>query len=543
MQRKLLVAAMATALVGQLLFVPTASATPGDATDAQIARIVNEGLSHSQAMSNASELMDGIGPRLTNSENFDKAADWALGKFRTYGLVNIHKESYPFGVNWNLDGWNAKMVQPRPITMRSIPVAWTPPTNGTITAPVILAPMSKKEHFDKWRGKLAGKIVLVSLPGEASQSEKGQFHRLDGKELSELDKYDLPGDDLEPYKGFTKSVDFARELSQFLKGEGAVAMVRKSYRENGLVSGEGYNIDPAKRLELPFMELSSEDYRRLARLEVAGKPPVVSLEITTHTNDADTTADYLIADIAGSDSKAGYVMAGGHFDSWIAADGATDDGVPSVIVIEAARIIKSLGVQPKRTIRFALWSGEEQGLLGSIAYIEKHLATRPVDRNAHGVERFAKWTTQFPITKGPDYDQLKAYFNLDNGAGKIRGIYAENNVAAEPLLKKWLSPFNGMGAGTVVGSRTGGTDHEYMQAVGLPGFEFIQDPLDYGSRVHHSNIDTLDHAPPDDVRQAATVLAAMLWQAANSDAVLPRPPLPTAPSKSNPFKVDDPDKI
>lgn len=537
MQRKLL--AVATALV---LFAQPSWAAPADATDAQIARIVNEGLSHSQAMANASELMDGIGPRLTNSENFDKAADWALGKFRGYGLSNVHKESYPFGVNWNLDAWDAKVLQPRAITMRAIPVAWTPPTNGTITAPVILAPISKKEHFDKWRGKLAGKIVLVSLPGEASQSEKGQFHRYDSKELADLDKYDLPNDELEPYKGFTKSVAFARELSQFLKAEGAVAMVRKSYRENGLVSGEGYNIDPAKRLELPFMELSSEDYRRLARLETTGKPPVISLAIAAHTNDADTTADYLIADIAGSDPKSGYVMAGGHFDSWIAADGATDDGVPSVIVIEAARIIRSLGVQPKRTIRFALWSGEEQGLLGSIAYIEKHLATRPVDRNAYGVERFAKWTTQFPITKGADYDQLKAYFNLDNGAGKIRGIYAENNVAAEPLLKKWLSPFNGMGAGTVVTSRTGGTDHEYMQAVGLPGFEFIQDPLDYGSRVHHSNIDTLDHAPPDDVRQAATVLAAMLWQAANSDAVLSRPPLPTAPSKSNPFKVEDPDK-
>lgn len=537
MQRKLLAAATALFLIAQ----PMRSAH-ADATDAQIARIVDEGLSHSQAMANASELMDGIGPRLTNSENFDKAADWALGKFKAYGLSNVHKESYPFGVNWNLDGWSAKMVQPRTIAMTAMPVAWTPPTNGAISAPVILAPMSKKEHFAKWRGKLAGKIVLVSLPGEASQSDKPQFHRFDGKELADLDKYELPSDELEPYKDFTKSVSFAYELSQFLKAEGALAMVRKSYRENGLVTGEGYNIDPAKRLALPFMELSSEDYRRLARLEIAGKPPVISLEIAAHANDADTDADYLVADIPGSDAGAGYVMAGGHFDSWIAADGATDDGVPSVVVIEAARIIQSLGVKPKRTIRFALWSGEEQGLLGSIAYIEKHLATRPVDSNAYGVERFVKWTTQFPISKGPDYDRLKAYFNLDNGAGKIRGIYAENNVAATPLLKKWLAPFDGMGAGTVVAGRTTGTDHQYMQAVGLPGFQFIQDPLDYGSRVHHSNIDTLDHAPPDDVRQAATIMAAMLWQAANSEAVLPRPPLPTAPSKANPFKVEDPDK-
>ena len=530
--------------VAAALFIATAplqAADPG-AADAQIARIVDEGLSHSQAMANASELMDGIGPRLTNSENFDRAADWALGKFRSYGLSNVHKESYPFGVNWNLDGWSARMLEPRAIVLRAMPVAWTPPTSGTITAPVILAPMSKQEHFEKWRGKLAGKIVMVSLPGTASSSEKPQFHRYDGKELAELDAYTLPSDDLDGYRAFNKRTEFPLELSRFLKREGAVAIVRKSYRENGLVSGEGYQIDPANALELPFMEVAIEDYRRLARLETAGKPPVVSLEIAAHTNAADTTADNLVAEIPGSDPAAGFVMAGGHFDSWIAADGATDDGVPSVVVIEAARIIQQLGVKPRRTIRFVLWSGEEQGLLGSIAYIERHFATRPVDTSRYGTARFEEWAQRFPITKGPEYGELKAYFNLDNGAGKIRGIYAENNIAAEPMLRKWLSPFGAMGAGTVVASRTGGTDHEFMQAVGLPGFQFIQDPLDYDTRVHHSSIDTLDHAPPDDVRQAATVLAAMLWQAANSSEVLPRPPLPTAPSKSDPFKVEDPDR-
>jgi hypothetical protein len=524
-----------------LLALPL-QAVHADATDAQINRIVDEGLSHSQAMRNASELVDGIGPRLTNSENFDKAAEWALAKFRGYGLTDAHRESYSFGANWNLDSSTATMIEPRVKEMTAIAVAWSPATNGEVSAPVILAPMSKKEHFEKWRGKLAGRIVMVSLPGEASQSDRPMFRRYSDKDLAELDTYDLPDDDLEPYKDFAKRPEFELALSRFLKAEGAVAMVRKAGRENGLVSGEGYNIDPANRLALPFMELSSEDYRRLARLETAGKPPVVRLTIAARTDKADIEADNLVASIPGSDPKAGYVMAGGHFDSWIAADGATDDGVPSVIVIEAARIIQSLGVKPKRTIRFVLWSGEEQGLLGSIAYIEKHLATRPVDANAVGLDRFAQWTAAFPIAKGPEYDQLKAYFNLDNGAGKIRGIYAENNIAAEPLLKKWLAPFDSMGAGTVVASRTTGTDHEYMQAVGLPGFQFIQDPLDYGTRVHHSSIDTLDHAPPDDVRQAATILAAMLWQAANDDEVLPRPPLPTAPSTSNPFKIEDPDE-
>lgn len=532
---------LTTASAAAIALLP-ASALHADATDAQIDQIIAEGFSHSQAMANASQLMDGIGPRLTNSENFDKAAAWALTKFKDYGLANVHTESYRFGASWNLDSWNAAMIAPRNVVMRAMPVAFSPATDGTISAPVIVAPMSKVENFDQWRGKLKGRIVMVSLPGEASQSDKPQFVRLDDKALSAMDKYDLPGDDREPYKQFAKASDFTLKLSRFLKAEGAVAMVRKSYRDNGLVSGEGYNIDPANRLALPFMELASEDYRRLARLETAGHPPVIQLAIAAHENPQDTTAENLFADIPGSDPKAGYVMAGGHFDSWIAADGATDDGVPSVVVIEAARIIKSLGVKPRRTIRFALWSGEEQGLLGSIAYIEKHLATRPVDQTLYGTDRFNNWNIGFPIAKGADYDQLKAYFNLDNGAGKIRGIYAENNLGAAPMLRKWLSPFQAMGAGSVVMSRTGGTDHEYMQAVGLPAFEFIQDPLDYGTRVHHSSIDTLDHAPPDDVRQAATVLAAMLWQAANSDAVLPRPPLPTEPSKSDPFKVEDPNK-
>ncbi|WEK45220.1 MAG: M20/M25/M40 family metallo-hydrolase [Candidatus Andeanibacterium colombiense] len=538
MNRKYLAAA---ATVLALAALPSQPAS-ADATDAQLTQIADQGLSHSEAMLNASELIDGIGPRLTNSENYDRAAQWAVAKFGHYGLSNVHLEAYDFGLGWNLDAWDARMVQPRAVVMRSIPVAWSQPTGGTLTAPVILAPMSKKEHLEKWRGKLAGKIVMVSLPGEASQSDKPPFRRYEDKDLAAMDAYDLPGDETMPYKEGNKGDLFPLELSRFLKQEGAVAMVRKAYRDNGLVFGEGYLYQPGNALALPFVELSAEDYRRLARLEIAGKPPVIALSVAARFNEQDLTADNVIADIPGSDPKAGYVMAGAHFDSWIAGDGATDDGIPSVLMIEAARIIQSLKVKPKRTIRFALWSGEEEAFTGSTAYIEQHLAHRPVAPNLSPLDYFAEWTGAFPIEKKPGYDELKAYFNLDNGAGKIRGIYAENNVGAGELLGKWLKPFASLGAGTVVMSRTGGTDHEYMQSIGLPGFEFIQDPLDYSSRVHHSNLDTLDHAPPDDVRQAATVLAAMLWQAANSDEVLPRPPLPTAPSKSDPFKVKDPDK-
>jgi Zn-dependent M28 family amino/carboxypeptidase len=212
------------------------------------------------------------------------------------------------------------------------------------------------------------------------------------------------------------------------------------------------------------------------------------------------------------------------------------------VVIEAARILKAIGARPKRTIRFALWEGEEQGLLGSRAYIEQHFVSRPVDPNARGIEAYYAWNEAYPITRKPGYGEMKAYFNMDNGSGKFRGIYAEHNVAAVPILKDWLAPYNDLGADRVVIGKTGGTDHVFMQAVGIQGFQFIQDPLDYGSRVHHSSVDTLDHMRADDMRQAAVVMAGMLLAAANSDKVLPTMPIPQKPVDTNPFDYTDPNK-
>ena len=234
------------------------------------------------------------------------------------------------------------------------------------------------------------------------------------------------------------------------------------------------------------------------------------------------------------------MMAGAHLDSWVAGDGAADNGAGSAMIMEAARILSALKVKPRRTIRFALWAGEEQGLLGSLAYVENHFATRgsPSDPKLTGLARYQGWANRWPIATKADWSKMAAYFNIDNGSGKLRGIYAENNPAVVPIFKQWLEPFNAMGASSVVIRKTGGTDHVFMQAVGLPGFQFIQDPLDYGSRIHHTSIDTYDHLKGDDMRQAAVVLAAFLWNAANGDA-LPRPPLPTQPTKSDPFAYPD----
>ncbi len=315
-----------------------------------------------------------------------------------------------------------------------------------------------------------------------------------------------------------------------------------SYRDNGLVHGEGYLHRVGDTPSLPAVEIAGEDYRRLARLAKVGK---VSLEIDSliHFEDADTKAYNVIADIPGSAGGASYVMAGAHLDSWVAADGATDNGAGSAVIMEAARILKSIGVKPKRTIRFALWSGEEQGIFGSASYVAQHFATRPHNADpAKAAIGYGFDTRTYPVTALPGYRDLAGYFNIDNGSGKLRGIYAEGNFAAVPILKDWLSPFSGMDATAVVADRTGGTDHVYMQTVGLPGFQFIQDPLEYDSRTHHSSVDTYDHLRAQDLRQAAVILATMLLSAANADTPIPSAPLPTPQTDTDPFRYKDPAK-
>jgi hypothetical protein len=517
------------------------AASPATAVANDTARIIDEGMNRSQVMVTAHELMDDIGPRLTISTNMRRAQEWALAKFASYGLSNVHREPFVFGRGWDIVDSNVRLVSPRPIKLVAIPVAWTPPTNGTISAPVVIAPMDKPEHFAAYHGKLAGKIVLVTLPGDGSEPTDPTFHRLTSDEIAKEDKYEVPHFDPEEKNRFLKRIDFYRQMDKFLADEGAVAWVRKSYRDGKLVSGEGYQHAIGDSPKLPGIEIAAEDYRRVARMAKMGDNPVLEINNNVRYLDGDSNAYNVIADIPGTDPKAGYVMAGAHFDSWVAGDGASDNGAGSVVVMEAARILRQLGVPPKRTIRFALWSGEEQGLYGSANYVQQHLASRPAVTGPGGVLMWDELIRKYPATPLPGYSSLKAYFNLDNGSGKIRGIYAEGNAAAVPMLREWLAPFESMGASTVVAGPTTGTDHETFQAAAIPGFQFIQDPLDYETRVHHSSIDTLDHMKADDLRQAAVIMASMLLSAANSDKELPRPPLPTQPTPSDPFKYDYPE--
>lgn len=529
------------ALLALPLLALAVPATADSIPEAQVQKIVTEGTDNSQVMRTAEHLSDVIGPRMTNSPGMRKAEAWTQDKYREWGLTNVHKEGFDFGRGWWIERSSVRMVSPRPIALTAIPIAWTPATKGPLSAPIIVAPMTKAAHFAQWRGKLGGKIVLVSRPGESEEESKPSFQRLSDEELGKLDTFEEPTWDPADFAKTMKGAGFEKALVAFLASEGAVAYVSRSRDDGKLIHGEGYQYQVGQTPALPGIEMAAEDYRRLTRLAAGGTAPTLEIDSDVRFDDSDPQAYNIIADIKGSDPSAGYVMAGAHLDSWVAGDGSADNGAGSAMVMEAARILAALGVKPKRTIRFALWAGEEQALLGSIAYLEQHLAKRPNPPGQTADEIYYSYATRFPVTPLPGYKDLAAYFNVDNGSGRFRGIYAENNLAVVPTFREWLAPFAPMGASTVAIQKTDGTDHQFMQAAGLPGFQFIQDPLDYSTRVHHTQLDTFDHLRGEDMRQGAIILAAFLLNAANAKDPLPRLPLPTQPAVTDPFATPNPD--
>ncbi|MBW0144814.1 M20/M25/M40 family metallo-hydrolase [Sphingomicrobium clamense] len=514
---------------------------PANAQDRDIAKIIDQGLTQSRVMKTAHELVDRIGPRLTNSPGMRRAEAWAINHMRGLGLDDVRQEGFDFGRGWEMVDIEVDMLTPRPIELTAIATAWTPGTNGPVESEIVVAPMRGPEDFAAYRGKLNGKIVLITLPGTGDEPTRPAFRRWENSDFARMDEYRQPTYDPHAIDRRVTRISGPRAIDDFLASEGAVAVVKKSYRDGKLLHGSGYRHRVGDTPKLPHIEIAAEDYRRLARLAKTGDAPRLRIDSRVRWHDEDTNAYNIIGDIRGTDPNAGYVMAGAHFDSWAAGDGAVDNGSGSVVVLEAARILKTM-TRPMRTIRFALWGAEEQGLHGSKAYIDRHLARRPIPAEATPDNERTYWGNGYPIEKLAGYDQMKAYFNMDNGSGRFRGIYADNNTAATSLLGKWLGKFRALDAHRVVIREAGGTDHVFMQDIGLPAFQFIQDPLDYGARLHHTNVDTLDHMRPEDLRQAAVVMAGMLWQAANSDETLPPEPLPQQPTVTDPFAYDYPDK-
>lgn len=531
---------LALAALSEVAFPADERSAPAES--ALINRITDVGFNQSEVPETAEYLADQIGGRMTNSPAMRRAERWTAERFRAWGLQNVRTEGFDFGRGWWIEAAHIRMLAPRPLELKGIPVAWTPPTDGVLSASIIVAPMNSEKDFAEWKGKLTGKIVLVSWPAPEKDDTDPVFQRYSAAEIAQLDKVVQPVFDPEARKKRIERYRYREHLDQFLAEEGAVALITMSRSEGRLVHGEGSGFRVGHTPKLPAVELAAEDYRRLTRLAKTGD---VKLEIENrvHFEDADHAAYNILAEIPGADPKAGYVMAGAHLDSWVAGDGAADNGAGSVMVMEAARILAKVGVRPRRTIRFALWAGEEQGLLGSEAYVTQHLAVRPASADP-ALKDLPSYFTQdnFPVQTLPGFADLVAYFNIDNGSGKIRGIYTEGNLSVVPIFREWLAPLAGMGANAVVAEPTGSTDHVYMSRLGLPAFQFIQDPLDYISRVHHTDLDTYDHLRIEDMKQGSVVLACVLVAAANADKPLMRKPVPMEPKVTDPFAYPDPSK-
>ncbi len=507
-------------------------------------RIREEGLKHSHVMEYASALMDGIGPRLTGSPNMKRANEWTRDQLTAMGCTNAHLEDWgEFGMGWQqLNTW-VRMTAPDTAVFIAQAAPWSPSTNGAKTGEATTIDVNSEADFAKYKGKLANKIVLVGEMRDVKPVDKPLFRRYDDKELADLQNFptEKPGNFEAQIKKFITHLELMEKLGRFLADEHALAVIIPS-RDGSNNGGSGgtifddsgaalgwyiYKRDHA--MPLPVAVMAIENYGRVYRLLEANVPVSMQLDIDTKfTGDHEHGFD-TIAEIPGTDPKLKdqVVMVGGHLDSWASATGATDNGAGSVIAMEVMRILNTLGVKPRRTIRIGLWSGEEEGLFGSVGYVKNHFGSAPLSTAPDQMQlpEFLRKAAG-PLQLKPEQKLLSGYFNVDNGSGRLRGVYLQGNAAVAPIFQQWIEPLKDLGVTTLTMRNTGGTDHLSFDAVGIPGFQFIQDPLDYSSRTHHSNMDTYERLQPADLAQAATVEAIFVYNTAMRDQMLPRKPLP-----------------
>jgi hypothetical protein len=534
---------------------PRTQAPARDPND-PVERIKDEGMNRSQVMKTLSYLTDVIGPRLTNSPNMKRANEWTRDELKKWGLENAHLEPWgPFGRGWSLKRFSAQVIEPQAIPLIAYPKAWSPATNGVITADVVYLNAKTEADLERFKGKLKGAIVLTAPMREVKARFEPLGTRRDEKDL--LGLADAPEPRASQRRGGFQmtpeqraAFQFNTRKYQFLHDEGAAVLVDPSRAgDGGTIFVQSATVPqppspepsaPNSRGIAPYdksgpkitpqLVLAVEHYNRLIRMIEAGEKVRMAVDLAVEWQDADLMGYNTIAEIPGTDLKNEIVMLGGHMDSWHSGTGATDNGAGVAVGMEAVRIIQALGLKPRRTIRIALWSGEEQGLLGSRAYVAEHFGKfeTPTVAAAAGGGNGAGAATAAAVpvlVKKPDYENLSAYFNLDNGTGKIRGVYLQGNESTRSLFRQWLAPFRELGATTLSISNTGGTDHLAFDAIGLPGFQFIQDEIEYDTRTHHSNQDVFDRIQADDMKQAATIMAAFIYNTAARDEKLPRKPM------------------
>jgi carboxypeptidase Q len=488
-----------------------------------VTRIRHEGFRNSKVMEYAQMLTDGIGPRLTGSPGMRRANEWTRDELTRIGLVNARLEPFRFGRGWTSEGASVRMLAPYDQQLYAIPAAWSPATNGPLRGKVVKVKLETKEDLEKNRGKLAGAIVMPSEPKEMTPQATAALKRYDEEGLEELSAYEIPGDDTRR-REFQRRREFRKLLAQFAIDEKIAALIQAGNGEGGVFrvqsAGTWRDDEP---IGVPTVGLAPEHYARIARLIDRKTDVEVEIDLRNRFLDEQLDAWNTLAEIPGTDRKGEIVMLGAHLDSWHSGTGATDNAAGTAVMMEAVRILKALGVAPRRTIRIALWSAEEQGLLGSRAYVAQHFASRAEPKDPEQA-KLAFWsrTEKGELTIKPDHAKISAYFNIDNGTGKIRGIYAQENAAVVPLFTAWLQPFHDLGATTVTMRNTTSTDHVPFDEAGIPAFQFIQDDVEYDTRTHHTNWDTYERLQREDLMQAAVVAATFVWETANRPEMLPR---------------------
>lgn len=536
------VAAAACSLT--LFFTTTASAqnANGDNVDlAALTQIKAEAFQHSQVMDQLFYISEVYGPRVNNSRNHRAAAEWAMQRMKSWGLQNVHLEKWgPFGDGWQIKKFYGALEAPAYAPLIGFPLAWTPGTNGPVTAEAVFAPLHSKEDFAKYKGKLKGKIVLIFEPEELPLHTEAQSHRLTSEEIQERTMTPDPsrngfgggyrGRGTPPRPGEYTPATLAtaaptgrvlrNEVNSFLKAEGAAVVLTPGYNgDGGTIFGTyGGSQDPKDPVGPPMAAIAAEQYNRVVRLLQHGMTPKLTFDIETEYQKQDLMGFNVIGEIPGATKPDEVVMVGGHFDSWQGGTGATDNGTGSSVALEAVRILAALHKPMARTVRVALWGGEEEGLYGSLAYVQQHFAPRDT------------------MVKTPEYDKFDVYFNDDNGSGKFRGVSALGNSQLVPIFQSWIAPIKDLGIEAVAGltagptTQPGGTDSTSFSWIGLNGVGFMQDPLEYGTRTHHSNADLYDRVQKGDVMQGAMIEAWFAYNAATRPEMLPRLETP-APTK------------
>jgi carboxypeptidase Q len=557
---------------------PAAQSTPAQASRPQptpdpndpVQRIRDEGLNRSQVMQILNHLTNVIGPRLTNSPGMRRANEWTRDKLASWGLAGARLEPWgAFGRGWVLKRFSADVVEPQTYPLNAYPKAWSPATAGPLTAEVVHVDAKDEQGLQRFKGQLRGKIVLNGPVRDPAAHFEPQGTRRTEKELLELANAPDPSTQAPRSRQTPEmraSTRFGSVKLNFYQEEGAALVIDPSRGDGGNIFVQQAQVPqplPANPQALqalldrasdaprqvrawektapkfaPQVALSIEHYNRLARLLQAGERVRVTVNLDAQFIEEDPTAHNTVAEIPGTDLKDEVVMLGAHLDSWHGGTGATDNAAGVAVAMEAVRILKALNLQPRRTVRIALWSGEEQGILGSRAYVEQHFGKletpQPTPQPTPPPGEAEKQPTAQPtpaaprarlVTK-PEYEKLSAYYNLDNGTGRIRGVYMQGNEAVRPYFRRWLAPFADLGAQTLTLANTGSTDHVPFDQIGLPGFQFIQDAVEYNTRTHHSTQDTYERIQADDVKQAAVVMAAFVYQTAMLDERLPRKPAP-----------------